>query len=259
MEFDHLKPADSFSRTPTMRTQRTNSSPCRRRCMYQRTTLKRKSSTYFMMDTDERQPHEGEVANKCAFDCLAPGRTFELGFSDIEDGHYSDDSEQPHRDSFETSQEKVLTVRKTASADDLTVGFRYQARSHSRVLFVDDQQFNLDVLTALADKCQLNYDLAHDGPEALQAMLNKLVEGGRIGYDLILLDNHMVTMNGLEVCRHLHEMNIKANILVYSSSCFEEDIQNFKKYGVFQFLDKPARWQQILSVFAEHNLLDPEK
>mmetsp|Transcript_64410 Transcript_64410/g.73951 ORF Transcript_64410/g.73951 Transcript_64410/m.73951 type:complete len:237 (+) Transcript_64410:707-1417(+) len=236
MEFDHLKPADSFSRTPTMRTQRTNSSPCRRRCMYQRTTLKRKSSTYFMMDTDERQPHEGEVANKCAFDCLAPGRTFELGFSDIEDGHYSDDSEQPHRDSFETSQEKVLTVRKTASADDLTVGFR-----------------------ALADKCQLNYDLAHDGPEALQAMLNKLVEGGRIGYDLILLDNHMVTMNGLEVCRHLHEMNIKANILVYSSSCFEEDIQNFKKYGVFQFLDKPARWQQILSVFAEHNLLDPEK
>eukprot|EP00357_Protocruzia_adherens_P023340 CAMPEP_0115008348 /NCGR_PEP_ID=MMETSP0216-20121206/21855_1 /TAXON_ID=223996 /ORGANISM="Protocruzia adherens, Strain Boccale" /LENGTH=188 /DNA_ID=CAMNT_0002375731 /DNA_START=357 /DNA_END=923 /DNA_ORIENTATION=- len=188
------------------------------------------------MDTDERQPHEGEVANKCAFDCLAPGRTFELGFSDIEDGHYSDDSEQPHRDSFETSQEKVLTVRKTASADDLTVGFR-----------------------ALADKCQLNYDLAHDGPEALQAMLNKLVEGGRIGYDLILLDNHMVTMDGLEVCRHLHEMNIKANILVYSSSCFEEDIQNFKKYGVFQFLDKPARWQQILSVFAEHNLLDPEK
>ena len=66
----------------------------------------------------------------------------------------------------------------------------------ARILIVDDDPFNIDILEQRLETLGYETDKAANGREALEKVAARAP-------DLILLDVLMPVMNGLETCRHL--------------------------------------------------------
>ncbi len=112
-----------------------------------------------------------------------------------------------------------------------------------RILVVDDDDLNLDVLIeCLRDE---PYELvqAHDGAQALE-----LLRQDRDGFDAMILDRMMPGMNGLEVMREL-----KANeqfkwmpVVMQTSAASPKEICEGMEAGVFFYLTKPFDQEVLL-------------
>ncbi len=110
------------------------------------------------------------------------------------------------------------------------------SKGQPRILLVDDDDLNLDVLVeCLRDE---PYELvqAHDGAQALE-----LLRHDRQGFDLMLLDRMMPVKNGLEVM-----LELKADdqfkwipVVMQTSAASPHDICEGMEAGVFFYLTKP--------------------
>ena len=110
------------------------------------------------------------------------------------------------------------------------------SKGQPRILLVDDDDLNLDVLVeCLRDE---PYELvqAHDGAKALE-----LLRHDRQGFDLMLLDRMMPIKNGLEVM-----LELKADdqfkwipVVMQTSAASPQDICEGMEAGVFFYLTKP--------------------
>ncbi len=105
-----------------------------------------------------------------------------------------------------------------------------------RILVVDDDDLNLDVLIeCLRDE---PYELiqAHDGAQALE-----LLRQDRHGFDAMILDRMMPGMNGLEVMRELKadEQFKWMPVVMQTSAASPKEICEGMEAGVFFYLTKP--------------------
>jgi two-component system alkaline phosphatase synthesis response regulator PhoP len=71
-------------------------------------------------------------------------------------------------------------------------------RARRVVLFVDDEVITRDVVEAMLDRDDLELHTAHDGETALRI-------AGDVRPDLVLLDIMMPGIDGIDVCKQLHE------------------------------------------------------
>jgi two-component system alkaline phosphatase synthesis response regulator PhoP len=113
-----------------------------------------------------------------------------------------------------------------------------------RVLIVDDNQQNLELLQAYLDEFQCQTLSAYDGPEALKIIRNNPP-------DLILLDIMMPQMSGFEVCRRIKNDPKTADIPVIMVTALNEtgDIEKAVDSGADDFLSKPVnKWELITRV-----------
>src|SRR5436190_22141816 len=105
--------------------------------------------------------------------------------------------------------------------------------SDCRVLLVDDDKANLDILVE-GLKADHKLSLALNGEMALQA-------AARTPPDLVLLDIVMPGMDGYEVCRRLRQMPETAEVpIIFLSSL--EDVQNKSRgfeAGANDYVTKP--------------------
>lgn len=85
----------------------------------------------------------------------------------------------------------------TARQSSDLAGVTMNARAH-RLLLVDDDANNRAALSRRLTMRGYKLDVAEDGPDALEKMQ-------RIRYDLVLLDQMMPGMNGIEVLRRIRE------------------------------------------------------
>lgn len=72
----------------------------------------------------------------------------------------------------------------------------------ARVLVVDDQPFNREIVKGLLEVCGITPDLATNGQEALE----RLKDAGPQGYDLVLMDVQMPVLDGLAATRAVREL-----------------------------------------------------
>ena len=107
--------------------------------------------------------------------------------------------------------------------------------SHSRVLVVDDNQQNLELLVAYLDELGCKVCTAGDGVEALEAV-------GAEKPNLILLDVMMPRMSGFEVCRKLKADPQTRDIPVLMVTALNElgDIERGVECGTDDFISKPV-------------------
>ncbi|MEN9317384.1 MAG: hypothetical protein RIS35_3777 [Pseudomonadota bacterium] len=107
----------------------------------------------------------------------------------------------------------------------------------ARVLLVEDDRVNQRVARALLTRAGLEVDVADDGAAALDA-----VGQAEDGYALVLMDQQMPKLDGLEATRRLRRMPAGANlpIIAMTASAFQEDRDNCREAGMDDFVPKPV-------------------
>ena len=113
----------------------------------------------------------------------------------------------------------------------------------TRVLLVDDDPVNREVMTFLLEAAGLAPESASNGREAVA-----MARTG--GYGLILMDVQMPGMNGVEATRAIRELPDMARIpiLAVTAHAFDEDRDNFLAAGMDDHITKPTTSNQLCSI-----------
>ena len=107
--------------------------------------------------------------------------------------------------------------------------------AQSKVLVVDDNPQNLELLVAYLDKLGCRIATAVDGIDALEKVAQE-------NPDLILLDIMMPRMSGFEVCRKLKSAPATRDIPIIMVTALNElgDIERGVESGTDDFITKPV-------------------
>ena len=106
------------------------------------------------------------------------------------------------------------------------------AATYCKVLIVDDQQSNREVLTELLSHPRFETRTAADGPAALAIHAEWYP-------DVVLMDLRMPEMDGIEAIRRLRDAGSKAAIGVLSASALVDDERQALAIGADFFMRKP--------------------
>ncbi len=127
-----------------------------------------------------------------------------------------------------------------------------------KILCVDDEQINLDLLEAMLQPHGYQVIMANNGPQALDIICNERI-------DIVLLDVMMAEMDGFEVCRRIksdERLRTIPVIMLTAYAARERRISGIEA-GAEDFLSKPldrgevlARVTMLLKVKALNDQLD---
>jgi len=117
-----------------------------------------------------------------------------------------------------------------------------QEKRTPRILVVDDNEPNLELLQAYLEDLECETFTARDGFEALEMVRQKEP-------DLILLDIMMPKMSGFEVCKRLKNNPQTEDIPVIMVTALSEfgDIERGIDSGADDFLSKPVNKLELLT------------
>ncbi|ORT99329.1 hypothetical protein D081_2058 [Anaerovibrio sp. JC8] len=123
-----------------------------------------------------------------------------------------------------------------------------------RILLVDDISLNLEIAENLLEMTGAVMEKATNGKEAVDMVLEK----GAGYYDLIFMDARMPIMDGYEATRSIRaqgtEYALKLPIIAMSADAFSEDIENFKKCGMNDYVSKPIDLKSLARVLQQYLL-----
>jgi CheY-like chemotaxis protein len=116
------------------------------------------------------------------------------------------------------------------------------AEISGKILIVDDNVQNVELLQAYLEGLPVNAIVAHDGLEAME-QVNKEQP------DLILLDIMMPKMSGFEVCKKLKADPATRDIPIIMITALNEisDIERGVECGTDDFLTKPVNKLELLT------------
>jgi two-component system, sensor histidine kinase and response regulator len=127
----------------------------------------------------------------------------------------------------------------------------------NKVLVVDDNEINRNVLAEMLRFQKISFDEAEDGVEAI-----KMIERNS-NYDVIVLDYNMPYLNGLDVIRKIRKSKNQSNesepvVLLYSSSDDARIFEECKILNVTFKLVKPVKMTDFFETLGKINqsLLD---
>jgi CheY-like chemotaxis protein len=111
----------------------------------------------------------------------------------------------------------------------------------NRILIVDDNQANCELLDAYLSGLDCEIAFASDGKEALAQV-------AAFKPDLILLDVMMPKLSGFEVCKRLKSDRATQRIMVLMITALNElgDIERAVEAGTNDFLSKPINKLELL-------------
>ncbi|MEA3354456.1 MAG: response regulator [Campylobacterota bacterium] len=140
---------------------------------------------------------------------------------------------------------------KTANITDLLkkdMDFR-----NFKLLLVEDNPANKMFMKVILKKMGFNFDIVSDGVEAVQTF--KLYK-----YDVILMDENMPNMNGIEATRQILEYEKQKNlihtpIIALTANAVKGDREKFLNAGMDEYLTKPLD-QKKLKKTLESFLID---
>ena len=114
--------------------------------------------------------------------------------------------------------------------------------SSARILLVDDNQQNLELMHAYLEGLPCRLSSARDGLEAIEAIQRERP-------DLVLLDVMMPKMSGFEVCRKLKSDPATRDIVVIMVTALHEvgDHERAVESGTDDFLTKPVNKLELLT------------
>ncbi|CCN68399.1 LuxQ periplasmic sensor domain-containing protein [Vibrio nigripulchritudo] len=119
-----------------------------------------------------------------------------------------------------------------------------------RVLLVEDNKSNAFIAKAFCQKYGMEVDWAEDGLIALEKVQTQ-------EYDLILMDNQMPNLDGVEATRRMrHEMGIETPIYACTADAFESTKNAFLEAGANFVIVKPLKEKPLYNAFHHFKVKD---
>lgn len=114
----------------------------------------------------------------------------------------------------------------------------------SKVLAVDDEVFNLDILETDLEEAGFEVIRAEDGVVALE----QLEKHGDI--DVVVLDRMMPRMNGMEVLKHLKAEQRYRDIpvIMQTAAAQSQQVEEGIQAGAYYYLSKPYDEQMLIGI-----------
>ncbi len=123
--------------------------------------------------------------------------------------------------------------------------------SSAKVLYVDDNRINREIMGAILAFWNIDYSLASNGPDGLKLLREAAFEGHP--FDIALLDMLMPGMDGHELGRIIKNDETIQNIslAILTSTAVRGDAAKFEKAGFSAFLTKPISKMDIYDCLAQ--------
>lgn len=119
-----------------------------------------------------------------------------------------------------------------------------------RVLIVDDNPVNRQVLAMILEAVGVEHDEAGDGRQGVEAATTG-------AYDVVLMDIQMPVMDGLEATRRIRAWEIQTSrprmpIIIVSANCLQEHVDAGVAAGADGHLSKPVSVPQLVGALERH-------
>ena len=117
--------------------------------------------------------------------------------------------------------------------------------STPRILIVDDEPFNVEILLEYLEDTGFELDTAEDGQVAWDRL-----EADPEGYDVVILDRMMPRMNGMEVLSRIkaHPILQGLPVILQTALAAKEEILEGIQAGAYYYLTKPFEEELLQSV-----------
>ncbi|WP_018411552.1 response regulator [Methyloversatilis thermotolerans] len=114
-----------------------------------------------------------------------------------------------------------------------------------RLLVVDDEPLNLEIIVEYLDGQGYELTLAHDGEEAW-----RLLENPASKFDLLVLDRMMPRLDGMEVIRRMHRVPHLSGlpVIMQTAAATPDQVREGLEAGVRYYLTKPYEPDALLAI-----------
>ena len=118
---------------------------------------------------------------------------------------------------------------------------------NGNILIVEDNKTNQLFLTTLLDEYNLTYRVANDGVQALEVLTNET-------FDLILMDENMPNMNGIEATNIIRKTDLikEIPIIAVTANALDGDRERFINAGMDAYIAKPINSQELHNVLCKY-------
>lgn len=115
----------------------------------------------------------------------------------------------------------------------------------SKILLVEDNETNQEIIVGLLENSGIVIDIANDGLEAIEKCHNNG------NYELILMDLQMPNMDGYEATKIIREENKEIPIIALTANAMKEDIEKTRAVGMNRHLNKPIDVEKLYETLLE--------
>ena len=124
-----------------------------------------------------------------------------------------------------------------------------QSSFNKHILLVEDIVANQKYMSIILKKLDLTFDIANDGLEAVE-----MYKANR--YDLVLMDENMPNMSGIEATQEILKYELKNKlpstpIIALTANAIEGDRERFLEAGFDEYLTKPINKNELAKAIAQ--------
>ncbi|MDR0919916.1 MAG: response regulator [Oscillospiraceae bacterium] len=146
---------------------------------------------------------------------------------------------------------KLAELVKTDDTDDETEIFEFDDYSGKRILIVDDNEINREIIKGILGDTGVTFEQAVNGEEAVQ-----IFKDHSIALDLIIMDVQMPILDGLSATKQIRELDIpyaaQIPIVAMTANAFNEDKVLCLKAGMDDYIAKPIDVKKLQLILKKY-------
>ncbi|MGM0623687.1 MAG: response regulator, partial [Campylobacterota bacterium] len=126
-----------------------------------------------------------------------------------------------------------------------TVDKKRSVYPYFKVLLVEDNESNREIIQTLLQSYNISIDVAFNGKEGV-------VMFAKDRYDLVLMDLQMPVMDGYEAAKKIRQSGSETPIIALSANVVESEIQRAKECGMDEHLTKPVKVEKLYETILKY-------